>query len=511
MVVEEDNRHSRALDRDSRGYHTADGLREHSSVRNEDLDAAGVEIGSTEVWECIQKGECSKRAELFVVDIVEGKLPEEEDKRSEDSGIANGPSTRKRARPALTGAKTLAEVVGLGSEPELDDSGRAKRRRESLVSCLPSPPESALLAPRNEPGTGLSESDICGDAAGAPELHVTDFLEENNGSDSGAHHSEVVKSLLQLPSQPGSPLATVDEPHIEPDPARRRDMNKSNEGVDALGEASVDRVELVSRRTSTVPSRQRKLSKHPLLKREHNPSQNTSRTLRRRKTPMNTLRRVSPSGSYQLPGKGALRVTQPGCQQASVRTRAKDEPNTHINMSYQIVDFTLHAIPEGSSIITARIHCSESKPMPNLAALSLGILGDRGQAIRTIQISQDSWLLLGYRYNDDTPGLATRESLAGCEEGQKSYPRVDSVNDDADHVVDSVSGSEEDEDEEGVVQFCKRTKVPWSELDDLQLEAYVGMDMGWKAIFKRFPARTSGAVRTHWHTLQQKRQSTKIA
>ena len=50
-----------------------------------------------------------------------------------------------------------------------------------------------------------------------------------------------------------------------------------------------------------------------------------------------------------------------------------------------------------------------------------------------------------------------------------------------------------------------QTRRPWLESDDRRLLAYKNkMGMKWDDIFSRFPDRTPGAVRAHWHILQGK-------
>ncbi|KAH7111253.1 hypothetical protein B0J11DRAFT_192409 [Dendryphion nanum] len=485
-----DNCSSRLLNDHDHGYGMAVGNGEDHSGQHGDLDAAGIQAVSAEDMNCIQHED----------------LPPEDDTHSGDFGVANGPpATHKRVRQSSTAATTPTEVAGLAPELELESPRPAKRQRTSHILDPVSPPESAQPTAIDEPSPDLLDSNKRGVAAETSDLHLTDLLDEESGG-GGAHDWEVGEPLLQALRQPSSPLGT-DNQSIGPDANRQGDTsNLESEGVNEPYENDVSRVESVSHRLSVIPSQQPKLSNNPVGKRGRNPSQVTHRRMASTTTPG----RVSSHESRQLCGTGTHRVTRSGRPQTSVRTRARGEPNAdhrpNINIPYQIVDVTLHPIPKSSSILTAIVHCSESKLLPDLAACSPSILGDKSQVIRAIQLSPDSWLLLGYRNNDDTPGLTTRESLGGHEEGQKSYSRIDSANDDSDHIDDGESESEEDE-SEGDIRCRKRTNVPWSELDDLQLKGYVRMAMKWEEIARQFPARTPGAVQQRLYALKRKNPS----
>jgi hypothetical protein len=57
----------------------------------------------------------------------------------------------------------------------------------------------------------------------------------------------------------------------------------------------------------------------------------------------------------------------------------------------------------------------------------------------------------------------------------------------------------------GDMRFRQRTRVPWLQSDDLRLLACRNeMAVEWKEIFKKFPDRTSSAVRARWYMLQRK-------
>jgi hypothetical protein len=197
---------------------------------------------------------------------------------------------------------------------------------------------------------------------------------------------------------------------------------------------------------------------------------------------------------------------------------AVDEPNIlSANLAYQIADITLYPVPKALSIVSAIVCCNESKLPLDLIALDTSILGERVQVIRITQVSQDSWLLLGCRYDDGASDSRPRWGWTVLRADEKSNPHSDAVNHGADHADNDMGEEDEDEDEDkgamgtnprfnrGDIRFRRRTRVPWLESDDLRLLASrKKMGMEWEKIFKLFPNRTRGAVRTRYHTLQGK-------
>lgn len=107
--------------------------------------------------------------------------------------------------------------------------------------------------------------------------------------------------------------------------------------------------------------------------------------------------------------------------------------------------------------------------------------------------------------------------------GQQSNSYSDAANHDAHHPDKHMGEEDEDKDidedtaeykphvtgsepriNRGNMRFCRRTRVTRLSSDDQRLIAYSKMNMEWKEIFKRFPDRTPGAVRTRSHTLQRR-------
>jgi hypothetical protein len=167
------------------------------------------------------------------------------------------------------------------------------------------------------------------------------------------------------------------------------------------------------------------------------------------------------------------------------------------------------------SIVTATVRCKKSKLPLDLNTLDTSIFGERGHIIQITQVSQDSWLLLGYRYDGGASDSRTCRGWTVLSADQKSNPHSDAANHDAGHADNHMSEEDEDEDGDedtteyrGEMRFRPRMRVPWLESDDLRLLAYRNdMAMEWKDIFKLFPDRTPGAVRMRSHMLQGKRST----
>lgn len=118
---------------------------------------------------------------------------------------------------------------------------------------------------------------------------------------------------------------------------------------------------------------------------------------------------------------------------------------------------------------------------------------------------------MGYEYNDSTSRPNQISSF------QSSV---------ADHNIDHLNNYGDEEDENGEEdtdeyepyavggdqgssrvnkRFRQRSRKPRSELDKQQLLAFKDkVGMKWTDIFKRFPDRTPGAIRTRWHMLHGK-------
>ncbi|KAF2175216.1 hypothetical protein K469DRAFT_766787 [Zopfia rhizophila CBS 207.26] len=141
-------------------------------------------------------------------------------------------------------------------------------------------------------------------------------------------------------------------------------------------------------------------------------------------------------------------------------------------------------------------------------------IGDAGQLLRMTQVTSDSWLLVGCRYNrhDALNGGTSYNAVDSGHEGNGDDDFEDSGensgsersdNSNSDVGIDDDNNDGQPHREHRRVHV--RTREPWSESDEQRLFAYKSkMDMKWNDIFCRFPDRTPGAVRARWQILQGK-------
>jgi hypothetical protein len=170
-------------------------------------------------------------------------------------------------------------------------------------------------------------------------------------------------------------------------------------------------------------------------------------------------------------------------------------------MSYQITDLTLCTVPKGSSIVSAVVRYRDSKWPLDLATLGPKFFGRDGKVICMTQLSPDSWMLLGYRYDDGASGPCTGRS---SKADWISESHSDAANHDMNFLDDDWDEKSE-KGEEGLKTCETRTHIPWLESDEvplLSLKDNQGME--WKGICKRFPSQTPGAVQVRYHTLHKK-------
>jgi hypothetical protein len=134
-------------------------------------------------------------------------------------------------------------------------------------------------------------------------------------------------------------------------------------------------------------------------------------------------------------------------------------------MPYHITDFTLSAVPNSPSIVTAVVCYCDSKWPLDPAALGPKFLGGDGKVIRMIQLSSDSWMLLGYWYDDDASGPCTSRSL-------KADWTSESHSNAANHETNSLDDNWDENSEkreEGIETYGKRTRILWLESDEVRL------------------------------------------
>jgi hypothetical protein len=201
---------------------------------------------------------------------------------------------------------------------------------------------------------------------------------------------------------------------------------------------------------------------------------------------------------YCSPMGNRPRSSSPRALSLGTRAETKTKYRPAVESSYHMTDFTLCAVPRGSSIVTAVVHYGDTKRPLDQTTLGARLLGGNGKVIRMTQLSPDSWMLLGYWYDDDASGLCTGR-----------IPKTDWASEThSDDSSDDDWDEESEKREEGTKTCGKRTRKPWLESDEmllLSLKDKQGMD--WKEICKRFPDRTPPAVQVRYYMLHKKDNS----
>ncbi|KAF2194677.1 hypothetical protein K469DRAFT_686662 [Zopfia rhizophila CBS 207.26] len=364
----------------------------------------------------------------FSRENTEGIFPEQ-DEPYDDVGIRNRPS--------------VTQVLDHTLKPASEDSRSAKRQSAQpqaeslptspvciLTSTTTSPPQAresyrSPLRVSNNPNAGNVDSSGKDNSANTSELSQSDLLDLQNGSD-GEHHKAVTDTELLHSSRQSI------------SPSEQRDSNQDFSLDSERGEDKSD----------DSDSEVRESDKD---KRRRSPSRTSLKPQGRSTMPTTTSRQLTSSPSRCQSGpktdittrSGSPRTSSPGTMavyDSSINYGPSD------NMAYQLTDITLCQVPKGSLIVTAIVRCNDmmSKSSPNPLALERNFLGDKGQVIRMTQVSPDSWLLLGYRYDDGSAlNPRTRQSLTHRSADRKSSRHSKAANHDAVHPDNN--GDEEDE------------------------------------------------------------------
>ncbi|KAF2177361.1 hypothetical protein K469DRAFT_375375 [Zopfia rhizophila CBS 207.26] len=522
-----------ALDNDAAGAsHRIDDIQSSGGPReyqDDDLDAAGMRAFSVE----------------NTGGVYNYSFPEQ-DEPYDNVGMGNQPSATRKRKYALFDDTITSSVEMLDhtSKPDSEDSRSAKRRsaQSQAESFAPSPvctltstttlpqAHSSHLSPlgfSNDPNAGDVDDGGKGNGADTSDLPRSDLLDLQNGSD-GEHNEGVTdKELLHSSRQSISPSEGIEgDQDVNPDSEGEDKANCSDSEVRESNKDGRNQANDVSHRVSATTFQQHKPSSRPFRKsrrgisRTRPKSQGESTITTRTSPQLRSFRSRHQSGhKVDIVTRSSPPTSSPGTR--AVYDSSIYEPSD--NMAYQLTDITLFQAPKGSLIVTAIVRCDEmmSKSSLNLSALERNFLGDKGQVIRITQVSPDSWLLLGYRYDDGgVPNPRTSRSLMQRNVDQKISPHRRAANHDAVHP----DNEDDEEDENGDEDTCddkphatgsntrsnKRTRVPWLESDERRLLAYKNkMGMKWDDIFPCFPDRTPGAVQARWHILQGKR-STKV-
>jgi hypothetical protein len=393
-----------------------------------------------------------------------------------------------------------------------------KRRRlvERLAEHLKrNPVPTPKLTPLSTPSGGISrlrastehslqpvDSDSKRDGTRTPRSSSSELHTAGDGDDS-AHNPRASERLL--PSRGAvSPFEGIaGGQNFGPD-SERRGKNREGSSREFGGSpGELNQNDLLFPRCSVKPSQRCKRSNRPLEKKRHGSSRITLG--RRCSSTMLTRasRQVTSSQSQPL-YRPPIDNHPRSCSPRALSPGTKAETNTNhrpgIETSYHITDITLCTIPNGSSIVTAVFCYRNSRWPPDPAALGPKFLGGDAKVIRMTQLSPDSWMLLGYRYDDDASGPCTDRSLKA---DWTSESHSDATNQETNSLDDWDEKSEKGE--EGIETCGKRTHIPWLESDEvLLLSLKDKQDMEWKEIYKRFPDRTRPAVKLRYYMLHKK-------
>ncbi|KAH8688595.1 hypothetical protein GQ44DRAFT_734520 [Phaeosphaeriaceae sp. PMI808] len=451
-----------ASDYQENGYHAAVRTEGFRAGQHDNLDAASMRALSVEGTDGIRhKSSPAEDEPLFNAEVM-SRLP----------------LTHKRTcRSSGDTMISSAGVSGITSEPELEDPRLPKRRRPSerhaeslILDHMPTPKPTPLSTPSgpdsrsrasSEPSPGPHDSGSNGGGAGSPVLPPNNIGKENG--DDGAHARGRVEELLHSPRLSISPLEEIEgDQYIDAD-SNRHEINRKGSGGEPQDDEA-NQVDEVSGRPLAKSSQRRKRAVPPARERCRGPSRTAPR--RRDCGTMSTRasRQVTSSQSRLLltPRMDiAARSCSP--QTFSLGTKAGDGSNINYgpsaNMAYQITDLTLCPVPKGSSIVTAIVHCNESISSPSPTALDHKLFGENGKVIRMTQLSPDSWMLLGYRYDDGASSACNREGPTLRNADWTSSPLSD-ASDDTNHLDDD--GDEEYENgEEGDMRSRQRTRATW--------------------------------------------------
>ncbi|KAF2689747.1 hypothetical protein K458DRAFT_384383 [Lentithecium fluviatile CBS 122367] len=165
------------------------------------------------------------------------------------------------------------------------------------------------------------------------------------------------------------------------------------------------------------------------------------------------------------------------------------------SLAKYITDLTLCPVPKGLLIVIAIVRNRDSKWSLDPAALRYRVLGKEGKVIRMTQLSPDSWILLGFRYDNDDLGL----SIRGSSNADWMSSSHTAVNQESDHLDD------DSDEEEDIEKHSQRTHKRWLKSDDARLLSYKDKQgMEWEQFFNRFPERSSSAVKQRYTILLKK-------
>ncbi|KAF2182688.1 hypothetical protein K469DRAFT_231262 [Zopfia rhizophila CBS 207.26] len=497
--------------------------------QGQDLDAAGMRALSVE----------------NTGGVYNDSLPEQDEPHDVDM-MSRSSATDKRKYASFADTITSSvELADLTSKPASDDSCSVKRRRlaqpqtESFVPspvCIPTStplPDcgSQISSPRtsSNPNPGFPDSGSKGNSADIPDPPRSDLLDSVNGGDGehDGHWSD--KELLEPLRQSISPPRRMEgDRRVNPD-LYVGEVGESNEN-----ELNCDEDE--PRRASAATSQRPKPSNRPLQNSRRGPSRADLEHQSRSTMPARTLRqpKSAPARRHSRPKadittrSACLPTSSPGTSAVHNHSTSYG-PRDHVDC--WPTDITLSQVPKCTTLVTAIVRCHEitSKLVPKPLTVVRDMLGDEGQLIRMMQVTSDSWLLVGCRYIDALNAGRSSTQRSGDYGTWKTGARsphgkgadndavgLDKDEDDRDDEFensDQISGSETGDDDSDAGtddgretrRVDVRTRAPWSKSDEQRLLAYrCKMGMKWDDIYPLFPNRTPGAIQARWYILQGK-------
>ncbi|KAF2752677.1 hypothetical protein EJ05DRAFT_269252 [Pseudovirgaria hyperparasitica] len=341
-----------------------------------------------------------------------------------------------------------------------------------------------------------------------------DFPECNDKGD-GAESPGLYSSRQSISPFEG----TVSEQDINPDSDRREKSRKGRRSE--VGESHRDELNQVdvSYGASATPPQRHNPSNRSVQERPrgrpqtHLKPQNGSTVFRK------TSRQLTSPPSQQLSGPRAdstARISRIGPPRTfSTGAKAAYDSSIYRGTSdYELMDIAHYYcdVPNDSPIITATVYCADvmSALYAKSSALRWNLLGNKGEVIRTIKLSSDSWLVIGYRHDDcGAPKLCSGRGSMQRSTDRETGRHSNAINYDAVHPETYGNEKYEDEDEDvsdnGYMLSGKRTHVPWKESDGQRLLSYKDkMGLDWDDIVFRFPGRSVGAVKLRYYTLHKK-------
>ncbi|KAF9692714.1 hypothetical protein EKO04_009147 [Ascochyta lentis] len=425
---------------------------------------------------------------------------------AEDRSLFGGVDVTNR--PSITRKRTRPDVLNVTPEPELGDLRPTKRRRpvERLAEHLKrNPVPTPKLTPLSTPSGGVSHSRASTERSlqsiDSSELHAAD------DGDNGAHNPRASEGPLPSRRAVSPSEGIAGEQNFGTDSERREENREGSGGEFGGSHDELNQDDVLFPRSSAKLPQRRKSSNRPLEGKKHGPSRTTRRP-RSSSTMLRASRQITPSQAQQ-PYWPVIDEEFQSCSlpTSSRGTKTGNELNINhnhsVDMAYQITDLTLCAVPNGSSIVTAVIRYRDSKWPLDPAVLGPRFLGRNSKVIRMTQLLPDSWMLLGYWCDNDAVVL--------CNRGSLDVERIGNCkNDAAGHGTDHSDDDWDEEDkhrEQDIHRYSSRTHIAWPLSDEARLLSYKDKQgMEWKEIFKRFPDRTTGAVRTRYHKLRTEGQ-----